>query len=226
MTNTKKPTLYIQELGPFPQVAMITFLEKGLKAGVDFNVEIINMKNKPASFIELSPTAKPPLLLVNNTPIFETAVIIEAIDNLYGTSGEFQLSNTLLRMENKSWTEFGLMLLIDVFNTIMQKDKQNYILFFNKAQENFLKLEERMGLGPYFNGAEVSLIDFVYSTLFLRQEVFERHYNLRMLDNCPKLRKWSEALLARESTTASLPDHFEKGLTSWINNSNLYISNN
>ncbi|MFT5760880.1 MAG: glutathione S-transferase [Alteromonadaceae bacterium] len=226
MITPKNTTLYIQELGPFPQAAMITFLEKGLKVGVDFNVEIINIKNKSASFIALSPTGKPPLLEVNGIPIFETAVIIEAIDNLYGTSGQFQLSDTLLKMENKSWTAFGLMLLNDVFNTIMQTEEQNYILFFNKAQENFFKLEERMGLGPYFNGSEVSLIDFVYSTLFLRQEVFERHYNLRMLDNCPKLRKWSEVLLARESTTASLPDHFEKGLTSWLNSSNLYLSNN
>jgi glutathione S-transferase len=223
MLPPNKVKLYIQEVGPFPQVAMITLLEKGAKRDIDFEVEAIDLNNKPDSFLKLSPTGKLPLLEVDGIPIFETSVIIECIDDIVEPYGQYRFDDPILRAKNRSWILFGLNLLMDVFRVVMAKDEQTYRSELKVAIDHFAKLEAVLGDGPYFNGKHVSLIDFVYATLFLRQELFDKYYGLSILGDFSKVSQWSKQLRARSSTLDSLPDHFEQSSMSWISSSGSYL---
>ena len=66
-------TLVSHPLCPYVQRAVIVLKEKG----IDFTRRDVDLTNLPAWFLELSPLAKTPVMLVDDEPIFESAVICE-----------------------------------------------------------------------------------------------------------------------------------------------------
>ena len=69
-------TLVSHALCPYVQRAAIVLMEKG----ITFERRDVDLKNKPAWFIALSPLGKTPVLQVGDEAIFESAVICEYRD--------------------------------------------------------------------------------------------------------------------------------------------------
>ena len=69
-------TLVSHALCPYVQRAAIVLLEKA----VPFERLWVDLADKPAWFTAISPLGKTPVLLVNDDPIFESAVICEYLD--------------------------------------------------------------------------------------------------------------------------------------------------
>ena len=69
-------TLVSHKLCPYVQRAAISLIEKG----VVFDRKTIDLANKPDWFLKLSPLGMVPVLLDGDQPIFESAVILEYIE--------------------------------------------------------------------------------------------------------------------------------------------------
>ncbi|MEO7578705.1 MAG: glutathione S-transferase N-terminal domain-containing protein, partial [Massilia sp.] len=72
-----KLTLVSHVLCPYVQRAVIVLKEKG----VDFERIDIDLADKPAWFLALSPLGKTPLLMIGDQVIFESAVICEYLED-------------------------------------------------------------------------------------------------------------------------------------------------
>ena len=68
--------LISHKLCPYVQRAVIALTEKG----VEFERVDIDLANKPDWFVKISPLGKTPVLLVGDVPIFESAVILEYLE--------------------------------------------------------------------------------------------------------------------------------------------------
>ena len=68
--------LISHKLCPYVQRAVIALNEKG----VAFERIDIDLANKPAWFLQISPLGKTPVLLVGEVAIFESAVILEYLE--------------------------------------------------------------------------------------------------------------------------------------------------
>ena len=68
--------LISHKLCPYVQRAVIALTEKG----VAFERVDIDLANKPEWFLGISPLGKTPVLLVGDVPIFESAVILEYLE--------------------------------------------------------------------------------------------------------------------------------------------------
>ena len=68
-------------LCPYVQRAVISLLEKG----VEFERTYIDLSNKPDWFRAISPLGNTPVLVVDGTPIFESAVILEYLEDTQAT---------------------------------------------------------------------------------------------------------------------------------------------
>ena len=55
-----------------------------MEKGVPFERRDVDLKNKPAWFLALSPLGKTPVLQVGDDAIFESAVICEYLDDTHG----------------------------------------------------------------------------------------------------------------------------------------------
>ena len=70
-------TLVSHALCPYVQRAAIALAEKG----APFTRRDVDLARKPDWFLAISPLGKTPVLVVDDTPIFESAAIIEYLDD-------------------------------------------------------------------------------------------------------------------------------------------------
>ena len=69
-------TLVSFDACPFVQRAAILLQEQGRP----YKITYVDLREKPDWFLEISPNGKVPVLQVDDTPIFESAVILEYLD--------------------------------------------------------------------------------------------------------------------------------------------------
>ena len=67
----------------------------------------------------------------------------------------------------------------------------------------------KQGSGPFFNGAGYSLVDAAYAPFLQRYFFLDRIRPLGHIEKFPRLKAWTDALLARPSTHSFSPDEFE-----------------
>jgi glutathione S-transferase len=195
-----KPELISFKLCPFVQRSVIVLEEKG----VDYDITYINLKEPPPWFQELSPLGKVPLLKVGDTVVFESAVIMEYLDEVNPPS--LHPADPLKKAHNRAWIEFASTLFMCQFNMVMAQEAQQCDNAEQELRDKLAQVEGQLGqlVGPYFNGEHFSLVDAAYAPLFMRLDYLEQWHPMGLLDTLPKIRAWSEALLARDSVKNSV----------------------
>src|SRR5436853_7779752 len=81
MADRPNLTLISHKLCPYVQRAVIALTEKG----VPFTRRDVDLANKPDWFLRVSPLGKTPVLLVGDLAIFESAVILEYLEETQPT---------------------------------------------------------------------------------------------------------------------------------------------
>jgi glutathione S-transferase len=185
-----KPHLISFKLCPFVQKAVLALLVKA----IDFDIEYIDLESPPDWFEQVSPLGKVPVLKIGDEVLFESSVIVEYLDEVYGES--LHPSDPLRKAQNRSWMEFGNECLFDAFNLITCDNQAA----FNEQREALSKkmdqLENQLVSGPYFNGDTVSLVDLSFAPFFQRQH-FIGEFVPGLIDPArhQKIARWSQALL-------------------------------
>lgn len=192
-----KPELVSFKLCPFVQRSVIVLQEKG----VDYDINYINIKEPPAWFKEISPLGKVPLLKVGDEVLFESAVIMEYLDEVNPPS--LHPVDPLRKAHNRAWIEFASTLVMAQHAMITAKDEESC----NAAEQelrNKLAILEPQIKGPFFNGDAFALVDVAYAPLFMRLTLLEQWYSMKLLQATPKVQAWADTLLARPSVQNSV----------------------
>src|ERR1700674_3522738 len=100
--------LISHKLCPYVQRAVIALTEKG----VAFERIDIDLSNKPDWFLAISPLGKTPVLQVGDVPIFESAVILEYLEETQPSP--LHPADPLRRAEHRAWIEFSSAVLGDI----------------------------------------------------------------------------------------------------------------
>jgi len=204
-----KPELISFKLCPFVQRSLIVLQEKE----ADFDITYIDLANPPEWFGEVSPMGKVPVLKVDETVLFESAVIMEYLDEVNPPS--LQPEDPLEKALNRAWVEFGSTLLFGQFRMSRAADEAGFKEERTALRRELERLEEHVS-GPYFNGGEFRLIDAAYAPFFLRVDLLEHWHPTGLFDDLPALALWKQALLARKSTRTSVPEDFEEAFRAHI----------
>lgn len=199
--NHPKPRLVSFKLCPFVQRSVIVLQEKR----VDYEIDYIDLKSPPAWFKALSPFGKVPLLQVGETVLFESAVIMEYLDEVNPPS--FHPADPLRKAHNRAWFEFASSLFFDQFNMAMAKDEAACTSAAQALRDKLAQVEAQLR-GPWFNGADFNLVDIAFAPLFMRLALLEQWHPQQLLDGLPKVQKWSALLLARPAVQNSVVSDF------------------
>jgi glutathione S-transferase len=195
---------------PYVQRAVIVLREKA----VSFEITYIDLKNPPDWFRRISPLGKVPLLKVDDTVLFESAVIAEYLDEVYPP--RLHPADALRRAHNRAWIEYSSNLLTEQFQMLMSPDRGAFEAGAHRFGASLDRLETELGAGPYFNGADIALVDCAFAPLLMRATIMEPYLNLGVLDRRPRLKAWSETLLGRDSVRRSVvPDFAGLLIDSW-----------
>lgn len=189
---------------PFVQRAVITLRYKN----TPFRITHIDLSEPPEWFKAISPFGKVPLLRVDGEHvIFESAVIDEFLDEI--TPGSLLPDDPLTRALDRSWIEFGTACLVNFAGMMHAKDEESFNNSRDAIKSKLAWLESILKQ-PFFNGEELSLVDFAYAPLFMRAELLDIGKHLCPGDKYPKIAAWSRRLLqldvVRESVVPDFPE--------------------
>jgi glutathione S-transferase len=189
--------LVSHKLCPYVQRAVISLLEKG----APFERIDVDLSNKPAWFTEISPLGKTPVLLVGEQPIFESAVILEYLEETHPP--RLHPGEALRRAEHRAWIEFASSVLNDIWALYSAHDLAQFEAKRLSLTAKFARLEARLMAQPWFDGGEFSLVDAVFGPVFRYFDVFDLIGDFGVLANRPKLLAWRAALASRPSVKAA-----------------------
>lgn len=212
-----KPKLISFKICPFVQRSVIVLEEKG----ADYDIEYIDLQDPPGWFKELSPLGKVPILQVGDAVLFESAVIMEYLDETHPPSQH--PADPLQKAGNRAWTEYASECLFAQHGMITAADAET---FAEKEKALAEKLQRLEGLvaGPFFNGEEMALVDVAYAPLFMRMDLLSGWLDWKPLEGLPKLTEWSRRLLARESVQRSVVPEFPELIRTFIQNKGEYLT--
>ena len=210
--------LISHKLCPYVQRAVIALTEKG----VAFERIDIDLANKPDWFLAISPLGKTPVLQVGDVAIFESAVILEYLE-------ETQLkplhpADPLRRAEHRGWIEFGSAVLGDIAGFYATADEAAFKAKTAQLERRFARLESRVAASPWFDGKNFSLVDAVFGPVFRYFDVFDDIADFGILAGKPNLQQWRKALAARPSVRAAVSADYPALLRDFLDRRNSWLS--
>jgi len=190
---------------PFVQRVAITLQYKG----IDYDIEYIDLADPPEWFLAISPLKKVPLLIVDGTVIFESAVINEYIDEVYPP--RLHPEDLLMKAINRSWIEFCNNISLHTFQLTIKENKNDFEDTLKELLNDFDLVEDYISAEPFFNGEQFSLVDSSYAPVFQRLEFLAQIYKpIIVPERHPKLTKWKDNLLSlkavKRSTVVEIQD--------------------
>ena len=206
------------KLCPYVQRAVILLNEKGR----EFKITYIDLKNKPDWFLELSPMGKVPVLKVDDTILFESAVIAEYLDET--NPPPLHPADPLARAKNRAWIEYASDLFMLLYRLLHAEDRATYGELHRTVRERLRRLEGELRSGPYFNGKDFALVDAAFAPAFMRIALLEETTGEALLDGLTALRRWSAALLERPAIRDSVVSEFPQLFAASLKDAGGYLA--
>jgi glutathione S-transferase len=214
MNMESKLTLVSHLLCPYVQRAVIVMNEKG----VPFKRIDIDLANKPDWFLKASPLGKTPVLLVDDEPIFESAVICEYLDETVGKA--MHPADALERAKHRAWIEFASATLNGIAAMYSAADDAQLNDKAKALAERFEQLEatlaSRRHSGPFFAGAHFCIVDAAFAPVFRYFDVFDQIEDFGVFANIPLVNKWRDALHQRESVQQAVRGDYNELLRDFL----------
>ncbi len=205
-------------LCPYVQRAAISLTEKN----VVFEHTYIDLANKPNWFLAISPLGKTPVLTANDQPIFESAAILEYLEETQ--PAPLHPDDTMTRAQHRGWIEFGSSILNDIAGFYATKDADVFDDKIESLNAKFATLEEQLGDGPYFAGDKFTLVDAVFGPVFRYYDTFDVIGDFGVLTGKVKVQSWRTALSTRPSVKEAVSQEYPELLWEYLLNRKSHLS--
>jgi glutathione S-transferase len=210
--------LISHKLCPYVQRAVIALTEKG----VPFERIDVDLANKPDWFLAISPLGRTPVLQVGDTAIFESAVILEYLEETQPKP--LHPTDPLRRAEHRGWIEFGSAVLNDIAGLYSAPDEAAFKAKAFQLEARLARLEARVVASPWFDGADFWLVDAVFGPVFRYFDVFDVIGEFGILVGKSKLARWRASLAARPSVRSAVGAEYPALLRDFLKRRNSWIS--
>jgi glutathione S-transferase len=210
--------LISHKLCPYVQRAVIALTEKG----VAFERIDIDLANKPDWFLAMSPLGKTPVLQIGDRAIFESAVILEYLEET--EPKPLHPVEPLTRAEHRAWIEFGSAVLNDVAGFYAAPDGATFKTRMLQLERRFAWLEARVAASPWFDGESFSLVDAAFGPVFRYFDVFDEIANFGILAGKPKLARWRKTLASRPSVRTAVSADYPALLREFLKRRHSWLS--
>ncbi len=214
---SEKLKLISHKLCPYVQRAVIALTEKG----VAFERIDIDLDNKPDWFLAISPLGKTPVLQVGEKAIFESAVILEYLEETQ--PHPLHPADPLTRAEHRAWIEFNSAVLGDIWGLETAKDEATFRAKVAAVEQKFARLETRLVATPWFDGAAFSLVDAVFAPAFRYFDVIDQIGDFGIFAGKPKLNRWRASLAERPSVRTAVSETYPALLRDFMAKHGAYL---
>jgi glutathione S-transferase len=211
-------TLISHTLCPYVQRAAIVLAEKA----VAFRRVDVDLANKPAWFLAVSPLGRTPVLRVGDTSVFESHAILDYLDETLPP--RMHPEDALERAEHRGWIAFASAVLDDVAGLYGAGDATAFDARRSRLAARLAVVEARLRGGPWFDGAAFSLVDAAFAPVFRYVDAFDRIGLSGVMDAKPRLARWRRALARRPSVRAAVAPDYPDRLMDFLKARGSHIS--
>lgn len=195
--------LFSANICPYAHRVRLALLEKGL----EFWHTEIDLKDKPEWFMVISPLGEVPVIRHEDRFVANSTVILEYLEDVH-PEPSMRPKDAAKRAIARFWIEFANEKLAPAIDRCLAADDP-------QAQEgnaahlrDLLMFIEREGLarcgrGPYWLGAEVSMVDLAFYPFFERLPAIQQHRPVTLPLISIRLRYWLDAMRQRDSVKAA-----------------------
>ncbi len=186
-------------LCPFVQRSVIVLNEKD----VPYEIDYIDLGNKPDWFLAISPTGKVPVVQTpDGVNLFESAVINEYLDEMH--EPRLLPAAPLDRAQDRMWRDFMADLYGPTFMLYFTRDEEDARQQLETLRSKLPGFEAEVD-GPYFRGEHFGMVDVAAAPALMRLTWIEQLApDYSAFSDFPKLSAWRDALLARPSVRKSV----------------------
>jgi glutathione S-transferase len=183
---------------PFVQRALILLREKNAPHEVTY----IELANKPDWFLKISPRGKVPVLVVDETPIFESQAICEYLDEV-GPPPRMVPADPLLRARERGWFRFAEDVFSPAYRRLYATDSESYARAEKDLADVLARLDEEMNNRDYLSGdgTKFGLADVALAPAFTQ---------LALMRSLGGFEIPRERILGRESVKGSIRDDYRE----------------
>ncbi|KAF2827638.1 glutathione transferase omega-1 [Ophiobolus disseminans] len=164
--------LYSGWFCPFVQRVWIALEEKN----IPYQYIEVNPYNKPQSLLDLNPRGLVPTLQYENKPLYESTVLCEFLEDAFpGNTPHLLPKDPYERARTRIWIDYVGTRIIPAYHRFLQHQGASGL---SEKRQDFLShiaafTREMHPSGPFFLGAEFSLIDVVLAPWAVRMWVFD-----------------------------------------------------
>jgi glutathione S-transferase len=217
-----KYTLISFKTCPWVQRSAILLREKN----TEFEFRHIEPDNRPDWFLAISPHKKVPVLTIDDkVTLFESNAINEYLDEQ--VSPQLHPADPIQRAINRAWTDYVPTFASAVTGCAYAATEEAYKKALEQTPVAFERLEkalEKQGSGPFFNGANYSLVDSAYAPFLQRYVFLDRIKKIGIMEKYPRLKAWTDALMTRPSTHSFPEAEFEAMYREGLRKRGSYLS--
>lgn len=202
---TQPIALVSHALCPYVQRVAIALAEKGAA----HERRVMDLADKPQWFLEISPLGRTPVLNVGDAALFESAAILEFLDETQ--PAPLHPADPVERARRHAWIGFGSECLNDIAGFYSAADTGALETKAAALHARFERIDGHLVAGPWFEGARFSLVDAVFAPVFRYFDTFDRIGDFGVFDGLARVPAWRAALAERPSVQAAVgPDYNDR----------------
>ncbi len=218
LSQSDELILISHTLCPYVQRAAIALAEKN----ISFSRTYIDLSDKPDWFLQISPLGKVPLLRHGEEVIFESAVILEYIEEI--TEQPLHPPSAIARARHRSAIEFGSSILNAIAGFYCAGDRQSFEVKVAELTQRFSWLETQLGDGAFFAGEKFTLVDATFGPVFRYFDLFDQIDDFGILNDKPKISAWRNVLAHRCSVKNAVAQEYPDLLRAFVKKRASYLS--
>ena len=187
-------------LCPFVHRASTLLHEKG----VPFDIEYIELTNKPEWFLAISPRGKVPVLTVDGRSLFESSAINEYVDETH--EPRILPADPIERARHRAWIEVANDLFAAQYKVVsVATTKEEYVQALAVQKAVLGNFEDALR-GEYFD-ERFGLVDVAAAPAIFKLVILEARSGVRFFEGLPKVEAWARRVASRPSVVKGvLPD--------------------
>jgi glutathione S-transferase len=195
--------LFSAKACPFAHRTRLVLAEKG----VPFELNEIDLLNKPANFLAVSAYGKVPAIEHDGVHLYESAVINEYLDEVF-PEPRLLPRTPAQRAQARIWIDYANTRFLQANGSLLRAENVAAEKAGREALSESLAFLEREGFGknsqsgPYFFGEAISLVDLTFYPWFERLPALSHYRNYSLAPELTRLAKWREAVAARKAVKA------------------------
>jgi len=197
-------------LCPYVQRVAIVLAEKGLP----FERRDVDLSDKPAWFLRISPLGRTPVLVVDAEPLFESAAICDFLDEAF--EPRLHPADAIARARHRAWMAFASDTLDNIAGFYSAADDDTLQSRARGLRGRFELLESQLGDGPFFAGTGFSVVDAVFAPVFRYFELLDRIGDFGFFAGLPRVARWRDALRERPSVRDAVGSAYQAELLAFI----------